>query len=256
MYYQLAHLYDWPGSLDFSEQILGRDLAIFEEERLIAPARIIDLACGTGTLALGLARRGFEVTGIDLSVAMLDQAREKQARLDPEGWLIVRWELGDMRFFGKNLLSGAYDAVLCHYDSLNHLSNESELRAAFLQVAQVLKPGGLFLFDLNTLENYRQFWNGGDRYEGPNYRLQTESRFDESSGQASVTFSVDQYTESGELEHLNERVSEQYFNEAAVEKYLLAAEFHEIRTEPFSPLAENAPDFPLKTFWRCRRRPA
>lgn len=253
MYYELAHLYDWAGSLDFAETILRRDLALLETAGLTPPARLVDLACGTGTLALALAEKGYAVTGIELSEPMLEQARRKQATWDPQKKWPLSWQAGDMRHF---VVEEPVDAVLCHYDSLNHLSNESELRATFLQAAQALRPGGLFIFDLNTLENYRTFWNGSDTDEGPNYRLKTQSGFDEPLGRAEVCFQVDEYTEDGILISRQERVVEHYFNETAVEKYLMAAEFYDTRWEPFNPVSEIPAEFPLKTYWHCRKRPA
>jgi len=251
MYQQLAHLYDWPGSLEFTENILKRDLATFSEYPIKPSAKILDLACGTGTLAMDLARQGYHVTGLDISAAMLQQARIKQIEQDPEQQLTVSFAEGDMRYF---LLDEPVDVVVCHYDSLNHLSNETELRGSFMQVAQALKPGGLFVFDLNTLENYQTYWNGRDTYEGPNYRLKTVSSFDEAQHKAQVEFMVDEYNDDGELMHDSETVHEQYFIEAAVEKYLMAADFYDIRYEAFNPVEELPADFPLKTYWQCKRR--
>ena len=250
MYQQLAHLYDWPGSQQFSEVILQRDLAVFQAHNIQPPASILDLACGTGTLALAFAQRGFKTLGLDISLAMLQQAETKRHEQDPQSQLTLNFKEADMRSF---LLEEPFDVVVCHYDSLNHLSNETELRATFLAVSQALKPGGLFLFDLNTLENYQTYWNGRDTYEGPNYRLKTSSAFDENLGKASVQFMVDEYNDEGELLSESETVHEQYFNEAAVEKYLMAAGFYDIRFEAFNPVEELPDDFPLKTFWQCKR---
>jgi SAM-dependent methyltransferase len=251
MYHQLAHLYDWSGALDFSEKILERAVSALEAAGIQPSARIVDLACGTGTLAIALAKRGYEVVGIDLSPEMLAQARCKRQTEDPEQRLTLAWIQDDMRYF---LLDPPVDAVLCHYDSLNHLSNESELRGAFLQVAQALKSGGLFAFDLNTLENYRTFWEGSDTYEGRNYRLKTVARFDENLSQAEVHFQAQEYNENGELFFQEEVVHEHYFNEAAVEKYLMAADFYDIRWEAFNPMDDPPEDVCLKTLWQCRRR--
>ncbi len=251
MYYELAHLYDWPGAADFAESVQAKALERLAAYAIHPPGRIIDLACGTGTLAIALAQAGYNVTGLDLSEPMLAQAKRKQQALDLKNELSLTWLQGDMRYF---LTDTPYDAVLCHHDSLNHLSNETELRAVFLQAAQALKPGGLFLFDLNTLDNFQTFWNGADTYEGPNYQLKTVSSFDENLGKASVQFLVNEYTDSGELISRQEEVVERYFNEAAAEKYLLAADFYEIRWEPFNPVRELSSDFPLKTFWQCRKR--
>lgn len=252
MYHQLAHLYDWPGSLDFSEKILTRDLAVFKDLNLQPQARILDLACGTGTLSLALAQKGYEVIGVDISAEMLTQAKAKQQEREAAGQpLKIRWIEDDMRYF---LLEEPVDTVVCHYDSLNHLSNETELRGAFVQVSQALKSGGSFLFDLNTLENYQTFWQGKDTYEGPNYRLKTESSFNEDLNKAEVQFKVEEYNDEGELDFYSEQVFEHYFNETAVEKYLMAADFYDIQWVPFNPVDEIPAEFPLKTFWRCKRR--
>jgi ubiquinone/menaquinone biosynthesis C-methylase UbiE len=251
MYQQLAHLYDWPGSLEFTQNILTRDLAIFEAQKIAPSASILDLACGTGTLALSLTKAGYPTIGLDISAPMIAQANSKRDEQDPDHKLAVRFTEGDMRYF---LLDEPVDIVVCHYDSLNHLSNETELRGTFLQVAQALKPGGLFLFDLNTLENYKTYWTGRDTYEGPNYRLKTASTFDESQSKASVEFMVDEYNDDGELMHHSETVHEQYFNETAVEKYLMAADFYDISYEAFNPVDDLPQDFPLKSFWQCKRR--
>lgn len=249
MYQQIAHLYDWPGALEFADKIRRKDLALLDQFGVKPGARILDLACGTGTLSIELAKAGYDVTGIDVAAAMLDVARRKQAEQAEN--LNIDWQEGDMRYF---LLDEPVDAVLCHYDSLNHLSNETELRGTFLQVAQTLKPGGIFLFDLNSLENYQTFWNGKDTYEGPNYRLKTTSSFKEETGKAEVRFAVDEYNDEGELFHHEETIYEQYFNERAVEKYLMAADFYEIRYEAFNPVEDIPADFPLKTFWSCQKR--
>jgi SAM-dependent methyltransferase len=248
MYHQLAHLYDWSGALDFAEKMLGRDTALLEANQIVPPSRILDLACGTGTLSLALAKRGYEVIGIDISEEMLTLAREKQDNAS----LTLQWHRDDMRYF---LLDEPVDVVLCHYDSLNHLSNESELRAAFLQVSQALKPGGLFVFDLNTLDNYQTFWDGSDVYEGPNYRLKTLARFDHNLAKAEVEFQVQEYNDEGELFFREEVVQEHYFNETAVEKYLMAADFYEVQWEHFNPVEDISSDVPLKTFWHCKKRP-
>ncbi len=245
MYYQLAHLYDWSGALDFSEKILARVRSQLAATGIQPPARIVDLACGTGTLALALATDGYQVIGSDLSAAMIALAQQKAGARSAENPV---WVVEDMCHF---VTDAPVDAVLCHYDSLNHLSNETELRATFIQVAQALRPGGLFMFDVNTLENYQTFWEGTDSDEGPNYRLKTKAHFNEQLGQAEVLFEVQEYNDEGELFFLEETVKEQYFNEVAIEKYLMAAGFTAIQSEPFTPVDTLPDDVHLKTLWHC-----
>ena len=254
MYTELAHLYDWAGSQDFADRILPEDLQRLQAAGIGPGAGLIDLACGTGTLAMALAAKGYQVLGVDLSSRMLEKAWAKRAALPDDLQALLDFQQGDMRDFSfalPGLPLGGMDAVLCHYDSLNHLSNESELRAAFLQVSQVLRPGGLFVFDLNTEENFLNFWNGTDSDEGPNYRLTTEAHYDADSGKATVRFFADEHTDDG-LIRTAETLHEQYFNEVAVEKYLRAAGFVDIVQTAFNPV-EAPGGVILKPLWTARR---
>lgn len=96
--------------------------------------RALDVACGTGRLGARLIRRGFEVTGVDRSAAMLARAKRRGLR-------VRRASLGSFR------VPGRFDLATCTFDSLNHLSS---LAGVFRSVARALAPGGWFLFDLNT----------------------------------------------------------------------------------------------------------
>lgn len=104
------------------------------------PHRVLDLACGTGNTTLELARRGYEVVGVDYSAAMLREARRKA----PE---IVFYEQ-DARQLS---LPGRFDACVCLFDSLNYILEWEGLVAAMAGVARHLEPGGLFVFDLNAI---------------------------------------------------------------------------------------------------------
>lgn len=105
--------------------------------------KILDLACGTGRLAVKLAKLGFQVTGADLSEDMLTIAeqRTREANVD------VPFIQTDMR-----TLDGLdqYDLITCFDDSLNYLIDENDLSAAFTAVNDHLNPEGLFLFDMIT----------------------------------------------------------------------------------------------------------
>lgn len=261
MYETMAHLYDWNGLQDFAEQVWVRDQAVLQEQMRLntttsSPFWVLDLACGTGTLSLMLAQAGYTVIGLDRSAAMLAQARQKEA-----DWLqrdasakskpVPLWVLGDMRSF---TLGSPVNAVLCHCDSLNHLPDADALQATFQSVFQALEPGGCFLFDLNTLDNYRTFWNGSDTDDGPNYRLTTTSGFNEADGRAWACFQAQEYNEDGQLQFHEETVQERYFDDILVEQLLQAAGFQDIRWEPFNPTPEIPADLPLKTFWQCCRK--
>lgn len=109
------------------------------------PRRVLDLATGTGTVALELARRGYAVTGVDKSAAMLKVARRKARQ---QG-LRVRWVQQDLVHL--QLPPASFDASVCLYDSLNYILSARNLQRAFKRIAAALKPGALFIFDLNTV---------------------------------------------------------------------------------------------------------
>ncbi len=110
---------------------------------------ILDLCCGTGRMAAILTRRGYQVIGVDGSEEML-----KFARLNSPG---VQFIHADARSF---IIDITCDAVFSTYDSLNHLETVEDLNMAFVSVRRALKPGGLFLFDLNNEEGFCANWKG------------------------------------------------------------------------------------------------
>ncbi len=110
-------------------------------------AHLLDLCCGTGHLMQQLLQRGYKVTGLDGSEAMLDYARENA----PQGELI----LGDARSFN---LPESFDGVISTSASLNHILSLEELKAVFKNVYNALKPNGLFIFDLNHAGQMRKWW--------------------------------------------------------------------------------------------------
>ncbi len=244
MYTHLAHLYDWPGAEDFSGHLLQKTRDVFERHGLRPPGPVLDLACGTGLLTTKLAETGWQMTGLDLSGAMLEQARKRST--SPEN---PRWIQADMRDFH---LDEPPAAVLCYYDSLNHLLTEEDLSRCLGAVYRNLPPGGGFFFDLNTPQTYRELWQGTDVYEGPNCRLHFQMRFDEATGRAAADISAEEHTEDG-LRVTQDRVVEQYYPPETVGRLIERAGFGDIMYEEFTPIAVLPAGDPLKTFWQCRK---
>jgi len=109
-----------------------------------AGEKLLDLATGTGSVALQFAARGCLVTGIDRSEPMLAQARRKAA----ERGLDIRFLCYDLCSFQ---LPAEFDHALCLYDSLNYLLDPSFVKQAFVNMQGSLKPQGVFIFDVNTV---------------------------------------------------------------------------------------------------------
>lgn len=99
---------------------------------------VLELGCGTGSILKHL-QDSYEVSGLDLSSKMLSIARKKvpQAKLS-------RQDMVDFQ------IDERFDAVLCVFDSINHIRRFSDWKRVFARVRQHLSPGGCFIFDINT----------------------------------------------------------------------------------------------------------
>ena len=109
----------------------------------------LDLACGTGSLTLELFRRGVDIYGVDASVEMLSQAREKCMDAGAD-ILFLRQKMQELDLYGT------INTVFCTLDSINHLQGSNELRSAFQRISLFLEPGGYFVFDMNTLYKHEK----------------------------------------------------------------------------------------------------
>ncbi len=110
-------------------------------------ARVLDLCCGTGTVARHLVGCGFAVTGVDASEEMLRYARQEV----PEGEFLV----APAEAFR---LPPVFDAALSTFDSMSYLLDRESLELAFSNVHAALRPGGSFVFDLSTEAAYKSEW--------------------------------------------------------------------------------------------------
>jgi SAM-dependent methyltransferase len=119
-----------------------------------------DLAYGSGTTALKLAKRGIRTYAVDLSPGMCRAARQKVR----EANLRLRVSRQDMRSFR---LPEQVDLVLCEFDALNHIPGKRDLSRVLKAVAGALKPGGFFFFDVNNRRGFKSYWKGAWCVEKP-----------------------------------------------------------------------------------------
>lgn len=109
---------------------------------------VLDMGCGTGNITQLLSQAGYDMIGIDNSQDMLNIAMEKRG--DDESVLYL---LQDMREFE---LYGTVAAAVCICDSMNYITEYEDLVDVFKLVNNYLDPGGIFIFDLNTMHKYEQ----------------------------------------------------------------------------------------------------
>lgn len=107
--------------------------------------KVLDLGCGTGEIAIRLAKQGFEVTGIDLSEEMLAVANDKAAENGVKLFLLEQ----DMRSL-EGFDEGFDIAVIC-CDSLNYLQTEEDVKKTFKAIYDHLVEDGLLIFDVHSL---------------------------------------------------------------------------------------------------------
>ncbi|HHV51770.1 MAG TPA: class I SAM-dependent methyltransferase [Clostridiales bacterium] len=142
-YQALAAYYDrLTLNVDYNKRT-GYIISLFERHYSGELEVLLDLACGTGSIAVELAARGFDVIGVDSSEEMLSLASQKAAEKGLPLMLLCQ----DMRSLD---LYGTVDGAVCLLDSLNHLCSRVELAEVFKRLFLFVKPGGLFIFDVNT----------------------------------------------------------------------------------------------------------
>lgn len=173
---------------------------------------LVDLACGTGNTAIPwTGARSRTVVGVDVSEEMLRVARRKSRR--------VRWVRQDLTDLSLNVTA---DAATCHFDALNHVLDAKDLQRVFFGVARLLRPGGLFLFDLNT-RFFLEFLSTSEKLfrAGPSF-FTAYNAFDRKTGIA--TFNQLWFVKHARLyRRLLVTVKERSFEDAELRRLLCAS---------------------------------
>ena len=132
-----AQRYDTPGAGMFAPEVIGPTVDRLAE--LAGDGRALELAIGTGRVAVPLAARGVSVTGIEFSQPMVDQLRTK---VDETTIPVV---VGDM---ASARAPGTYSLVYLVYNTISNLLTQAEQVACFRNAARHLTPGGWFVIEL------------------------------------------------------------------------------------------------------------
>jgi SAM-dependent methyltransferase len=244
-YTALAAIYDRWQTLhgpDFTAVILPRLLATLS--RHVPPSRIYcDVACGTGTLVLEMAQRGWTSWGLDASPVMIDAARRKAAPANPQ----VTFEIQDMRSFTLPVQAGLITSM---FDSVNHLLTLRELQAFFTHAARALQAGGILAFDTNTEHCYRTLWTERLLEAGEGFSLELNCAYLPSRRRARSS-AVVSTLEGKDVRVAKEIVEERCYRRTEVLGALRKAGFVPLEVRDFA--FSHAPEFgKLKTWWVAR----
>lgn len=125
-----------------------KNITMYLEEHGYTDCGVMELGCGTGSMTIRLAKKGYHMIGTDLSEAMIARAKKRSQRAGVQ----IRYEQWDMR--AKSEVR-ALPVVLSVCDSMNYLLDEYDLRLTFQSAYHSLMKGGIFLFDMKTDAFYK-----------------------------------------------------------------------------------------------------
>ncbi|MFH0883089.1 MAG: class I SAM-dependent methyltransferase [bacterium] len=183
--------------------------------------RVVDFACGTGTLARHLNDHGYDVIGLDSCSEMIVVART----LVPRRGRTLEFRVNDMRRIPD---IGPQEIGVCLYDSVNYLVEPQEVSAFFLGVRKILLRGGLFICDLSTERNSRDHFDGyvvEEQVPGAWYRRETRydpderiqhNRFEIYPDDEDVIYLENHRQRVYSIQWIKDRLAERDFNVLAV----------------------------------------
>lgn len=177
-------------------------LTILKQEN--APTgTILDLACGTGSLSIELAKNGVDIIGVDSSCEMLSLAKDKAINENLD-ILFICQKMQELN------ICEPVDNIICTLDSLNHLKNFSEIERTFEKVSAFLKKGGYFIFDVNILYKHEVvLGNNTFVYETDNIFCVWQNYFNKKNGKVKIV--LDFFEENNGVYN---RESEEFFENA------------------------------------------
>ncbi len=205
---------DYSAWCDFIERIIAAE---YEGK----PELVLDLGCGTGRMTLELARRGYDMTGVDCSAEMLDIAR---GAAEAEG-LSERmlWLCQDMSEFE---LYGTVDVAVSCLDCINHITDRARLKKCFSLVHNYLIPDGLFIFDINGRAKFETVYadNSYVMEEDGSFCI-WENYYNEKSGLCDFYINLFKECEDGRYERSSEMQRERMYTVRMIKGMLVAAGF-------------------------------
>ena len=191
---------------------------------------LLDLCCGTGTLTAEMTRRGYELIGVDASVDMLMQARDKCAALEPPPLFLCQ-QAAELDLYGT------VDAAYCSLDGMNYIPPE-DLPEVFHRLHLFVRPGGLVVFDVRLPEWFRSL--DGEIFvdERPDLLCLWRAEYDEPLG--AVRYGMDLFERQGRLWRRSGEEHVEYAHEPAFLKELLEGQgFGRVRLQSRCPQGDT-----------------
>lgn len=210
---ELAEYYDKLNGADFSGYA-DKLCEVMNGYGIPNSSLVLELGCGTGSLTLELASRGYDMIGADISCEMLNIAMRRAA----ESGANILYLLQDMRSFE---LYGTVGAVICANDGMNYLTSEADVLKCMKLVRNYLDPDGLFIFDVNTPWRFREVFAKRDFFfddgSGEVY-MGWRSQFDDESGECDFWLTLFTRNEDGSYTKREEQQREKLWTMSELTK--------------------------------------
>ena len=204
---------DYEATVEFYRQILAREG--------VKPRTAADLACGTGSVSVILAKQGLRVTAVDLSEDMLTAAMDKCGEMENPPQFVCQ-PLQALR------LPRGVDLAVCALDSLDYITDPNDCREAIRRVYKCLNPGGIFIFDVNTPEKLRAMDGQVFLDEDEDVYCVWRGEFDEQSNICS--YGMDLFQRQGDVWRRSFEEHREYaYSREELTKYLKEAGFTHVR---------------------------
>ena len=211
-YDRLTNDVDYEATVEFYMEILRREG--------LSPRTVVDLACGTGSVTEILARKGYQVTGVDMSEEMLTEAAMKTMDMEQPPMYSCQL-LQNLR------LPRGVDMAVCALDSLDYILDPADCKEAIRRAYKALNPGGIFIFDVNTPEKLRAMDGQVFLDEDDDVYCVWRGEFDEETN--ICTYGMDLFQREGNVWHRScEEHREYAYSRDQLTAYLRSAGFTHI----------------------------
>lgn len=244
MYNKFSDIYDKFIGIDYPEWIsyIESIWANFGTR----PHLVLDLACGTGNFTIPLSAKGYDMIGLDNSPEMLSQAQAKANACGND----ILFTLQDMTEFE---LYGTVDACICMVDAINYILCEDELSMTFGLVHNYLNPGGLFVFDINTVHKFMHVLGDNSFCDiDDNAAIVWENYYDEDTQINEYFVNIFTLRSDGLYERHEETHRQRAYEAETVSKKLVDAGFELLGV--YDALSFNAPnELSEKIFFAARK---
>lgn len=173
---------------------------------------VCDLGCGTGSIAIELAKSGFDMIAIDSDESMLMCAQEKSNEAGTSSLLILNQDICEFELYGT------VDVIYSTLDTLNYITDPKSLDKLFYLVRNYLNYDGLFIFDINTVYKFENVLDGYNCvYDGDGIFCTWESQYNKDTFECIHNLTFFEENESGLYSRTDEVQVQRYYSIKEIE---------------------------------------